>query len=205
MARGGRDGKRPTGAAWACAALVIAASCVSEPGAWVVESGDIGSQGGATSVFEPYGDVGGPIGPGEGQVGAPCEANEDCETAYCMTTDGIAGFIQGAVVPNGYCSALFCEVGGGDAVCTAAAGGVCFSLYAFLGEGLGEQGGICLRPCEGDADCRAADDNVCFDAAALVADGLLSQDVLDRYYGDETRGCLPQTVVDAAITKLTGP
>lgn len=180
------------------------AGCAMNPGGWVVESGDLGSGGGAASVFEPRGDLGGPVGPGAGQVGAACEAAGDCATGYCMTTDEIGGFIPGAEVAGGYCSWLFCALDGSDGKCTADMGGTCFSLYAFLGEGLGESG-ICLRPCSGADDCRTDDGNVCFDAETLVADGLLSREIIDLYYANGTRGCMPKSVVDAAIAKLTDP
>ena len=194
----------PTGWRVASLALVVfAGSCASEPGGWVRESGDIGSRGGAVSVFEAYGDVAGPTGPGEGEVGAACSEDGDCVTEYCMTTQGISPFIKGAVVPGGYCSSLFCELDGSDRKCTEAMGGLCFSLYAFLPSS-GEQG-ICLRPCDENRDCRTEDDNVCFDAAALVADGLLPQEVIDRYYAGGARGCMPESVVAAAIATLSKP
>ncbi len=194
-------------ASWPVGVFLLAmagASCGMAPGGWVAESGDIGSQGGAVNVFEPNLDTGGPFGPGEGQVGAPCSGNTECVTAYCMTTEALAKFIQGAVVADGYCSSLFCALDGSDAACTAEMGGVCFSLFAFLGEGLGEGGGICLRSCEDDRDCRADDDNVCFDVMDLVADGLISQQTLDLYYADNTRACTPRSVVEAAVAKLRG-
>jgi hypothetical protein len=81
---------------------------------------------------------------------------------------------------------------------------VCFSLFAFLGADMAGMGGICLRPCAGDRDCRTDDGNVCFDAEALVAEGLISQEILDLYYGDHARGCMPESVVDAAVEKLRG-
>lgn len=189
---------------WLLATLtVVAASCGLEPGGWVHEDGDLGSRGGAASVLEPNIDAVEPQGPGEGQVGAPCEESDECVTNFCMTTDNIEGFIRGAVVPNGYCSSLFCALDGSDGQCTAEMGGVCFSLFAFL-PGFGDSG-ICLRPCNDQEGCRDEDDNVCFDAAALVAQGLLSADVLDSYYANGTRGCMPKTVVDAAIEKLRNP
>lgn len=181
------------------------AACATDPGGWVVETGDLGSGGGAASVFEPYGDVGGPVGPGAGQVGAACEAADECATGYCMTTEQIGGFIPGAEVAGGYCSWLFCALDGSDGKCTDDMGGTCFSLYAFLGPEMAGMGGICLRPCTEDRGCRTDDDNVCFDAAALVADGLLSQETLDLYYANGTRGCMPKSVVDAAIAKLSNP
>lgn len=196
---------RRRGALGAAVGLGVAwAACATDPGGWVVESGDLGSGGGAASVFEPYGDVGGPVGPGAGQVGAACEAADECATGYCMTTEQIGGFIPGAEVAGGYCSWLFCALDGSDGKCTADMGGTCFSLYAFLGEGLGESG-ICLRPCGGADDCRTDDDNVCFDAETLVADGLLSREIIDLYYANGTRGCMPKSVVDAAIAKLSNP
>lgn len=181
------------------------AACATDPGGWVVESGDIGSGGGAASVFEPYGDIGGPVGPGAGRVGAPCEAADECATGYCMTTEQIAGIIAGAEVADGYCSDLGCALDGADGRCTADMGGTCFSLYAFLGPDMAGMGGICLRPCTDDRDCRTDDDNVCFDAETLVADGLLSREVIDQYYANGTRGCMPKSVVDAAIAKLSTP
>lgn len=181
------------------------AACATDPGGWVVESGDMGSGGGAVSVFEPYGDIGGPVGPGAGQVGAPCEDADECATGYCMTTEGIEPFIPGTVVEAGYCSALFCATDGSDGQCTDDMGGTCFGLYAFLGPELAGMGGICLRPCTDDRDCRTDDGNVCFDAEGLVADGLLSQEIIDQYYANGTRGCMPKSVVDAAIAKLSRP
>lgn len=189
---------------WITAALMgIAASCGIEPGGWVHEDGDLGSRGGAASVLEPNIDATESQGPGQGQVGAPCDYNDECVTDYCMTTEAIGTFIRGAVVPNGYCSSLFCALDGSDTQCTAGTGGVCFSLFAFLPD-FGDSG-ICLRPCHAEDDCRGEDDNVCFDAADLVAQGLLSADVLDSYYANGTRGCMPKSVVDAAVEKLRNP
>lgn len=201
-----RPGKAWPRAGTAAALMCFAslAACGLEPGGWVAESGDLGSRGGAASVFEPNADAIGQSGPGEGQVGAACGGNEDCVTGYCMTTRGIHDFIKGAEVAGGYCSALFCALDGSDGACTAEMGGVCFSLFAFLGAEFAEMGGICLRPCDGDRDCRKDDGNVCFDAADLVAADLLSQEVLDLYYGEHSRGCIPKTVVDAAVAKLRG-
>lgn len=192
------------GSVAAVVCLSALAACDMEPGGWVAESGDIASQGGAASVFDPNADALGTTGPGEGEVGAPCGANEECVTEYCMTTREIGGFIAGAEVAGGYCSTLFCALDGSDGACTAEMGGVCFSLFAFLGAEFAEMGGICLRPCNDDRDCRVADGNVCFDAAGLVAEGLLSRDVLDLYYGEHARGCIPETVVEAAVAKLRG-
>lgn len=180
------------------------AACGLEPGGWVAESGDISSQGGAASVFEPNADAVGTTGPGEGEVGAPCGGNDECVTRYCMTTNDIGGFIPGAEVAGGYCSVLFCALDGSDDACTAEMGGVCFSLFAFLGAEMAEMGGICLRPCDGDRDCRIDDGNVCFDAAGLVEEGLLSREVLELHYGEHARGCIPETVVEAAVAKLRG-
>ncbi len=185
----------------------LATACMSN-GGWWPEQGQLDAAGGAESIFskEPADATGeggaDEVAPG-GRVGEACAAPSDCVTGYCMTTANIGAFIKGAEVPGGYCSALFCAVDGSDGQCTDAMGGVCFSLYPFLGAAFGSKG-ICLAPCDTDADCRTADANVCFDAASLVAAGLMDAGVLDAYYAEHARGCLPGSVADAAKAKLEG-
>jgi hypothetical protein len=185
--------------------LPLLLACAGGPGGWPVESGEVTSVGGAESVVSPR-DAGVEAADlaGAAPVGSPCAANPDCATDFCMTTDNIGTFIKGAVVSNGYCSALFCAVDGSDGACSAAMGGTCFSLFPFLGDAFGDQG-ICLAPCTQDPDCRTADDNVCFDAKSLVDAGLMAASVLDQFYAAGTRGCLPRSVADAAVKKLRNP
>jgi hypothetical protein len=186
----------------ALAASLLAACC--GPGGWVHEVGSVNSKGGASTLIAAP-DAGPADGGGGGSalalVGAPCEASEQCVTSFCMTTGNIGAFIKGAVVPGGYCSALFCAVDGSDGACTSAIGGTCFSLFPFLGATYGAQG-ICLAPCTSDDDCRTGDDEICFDARTLVDDGLVAADLIAQYYPSGSRGCLPRTVRDAAIAKL---
>jgi len=180
--------------------LAAGAGCTLTPGDFPVESGEISSTGGADGLpSAPARDLPQPDGGIAGSpAGAPCETAEECRTGFCMTTENIGGFIAGASVPGGYCSGLFCAVDGSDGACTPEMGGVCFSLFPFLGESFAEQG-ICLAPCETDDDCRPEDDQVCFDAMELQQAGRLTPDQLALYYGDLRRACLPRTVRDAAM------
>jgi hypothetical protein len=194
--RGFREASRR--APWLLALLLACGG----PGGWVRESGDVGSQGGADGIVSALPDAPeeGDAAPA-GSVGSACTSNDECVTSFCMTTENIGAFIKGAVVPDGYCSALFCAVDGSDGACAAAMGGTCFSLYPFLGADFGGSG-ICLAPCDDDAACRTGDDNVCFDAQTLVDQGLLDASVIAQYYANGTRGCLPATVAQAAVDKL---
>jgi len=184
----------------ATACLAGASACTLTPGAFPFEQGEITSTGGADGLpSAPSPDLPGPDTGGAGRaVGAPCTVPEECRSGFCMTTENIGGFLAGATVPGGYCSGLFCAVDGSDGACTAGMGGVCFSLFPFLGESFADQG-ICLAPCEEDRDCRPADDQVCFDALELQQAGRLSPEQLDLYYGDQRKACLPQSVRDAAM------
>jgi hypothetical protein len=200
-----------TFATWILALLVMqAASCAGQPGGFVKESGDVGSLGGAPSILWTEDDGGGGGLDADvaqtdtatvGKVGTPCLQKEECVTDFCMTTENIGGFIKGALVANGYCSALFCAVDGSDGACTAEMGGMCFSLFPFLPDS--GDSGICLSPCDSDADCRTSDDNLCFDAQELVNKGLIDPSIITQYYSSGSRGCLPRTVAEAAIIKLT--
>jgi hypothetical protein len=181
--------------------LSSAFSCALEPGDWLKETGDIDSRGGAFSVFEPSGDDGTPSGGNDGHVGDPCESNDDCITGYCMTTQEMKNLIKGVEVRGGYCSSLFCNVDGSDGTCTEAMGGICFSLYPFLPEFANN--GICLAPCSSDLNCRSVDENICFDAQELVDKGLMSRTILDLYYSGGSKGCLPESVANAAIETLS--
>ena len=165
---------------WVIVLSVQVASCSLEPGDWVQEYGDLGSGGGAVSVFQPSGDLGQGGRPGLAPVADPCDTNAQCSTGYCMTTKGIGSFIVGADIQGGYCSALFCDVDGDDGTCTPEMGGQCFSLYAFLGADMAEMGGICLQPSKDAQDSRSEDDNICID----------------------TKGCIPASVATAATEKL---
>lgn len=179
---------------------VLVAGCSLTPGEFPVESGEISSTGGADGLpSAPVRELPEPDGaPGGAQVGSACGTGEECKTGFCMTTENIGGFIAGASVPGGYCSGLFCAVDGSDDACTPEMGGVCFSLFPFLGESFAEQG-ICLAPCRTDDDCRPSDDQVCFDAKELEQAGRLTSDQMALYYGDHPRACLPRTVRDAAM------
>lgn len=189
---------------FAAVAVGVLASCSDAPGGWVREQGEVGSLGGAEGILSA--EDAGTEAVGDtvtiGAVGASCAANGDCVTDFCMTTENIGGFIKGAVIPGGYCSALFCAVDGSDGACTADMGGTCFSLFPFLGDAFGEQG-ICLSPCVIDADCRTGDDGICFDAQSLVTAGLIDAAVIAQYFPDGSTGCLPKSVADAAVAKLS--
>jgi hypothetical protein len=186
--------------------LPATAGCLRDAGDdWYPEHGALDSAGGPEGLTFLEADAAGevPVDPEVtvGLVGTACEAKADCVTGYCMTTQNIGAFIKGAEIPNGYCSALFCAVDGSDGACTPAMGGVCFSLYPFLGESFGAKG-ICLSPCDADGDCRAQDSNVCFHAQSLVDAGLMDPAVLAAYYAGASSGCLPQSVATAAVEKL---
>ena len=71
---------------WVIVLSVQVASCSLEPGDWVQEYGDLGSGGGAVSVFQPSGDLGQGGRPGLAPVADPCDTNAQCSTGYCMTT-----------------------------------------------------------------------------------------------------------------------
>jgi hypothetical protein len=185
--------------------LLLLAGCLQDaPDDWPATQGTLECGAGAEGLTLWQAEVSGE-GAGEalqgGAVGTACQAGPECATHYCMTSANIGAFIKGAEVPNGYCSALFCAVDGSDGACTAAMGGVCFSLYPFLGEGLGMKG-ICLAPCEVDADCRVADDNLCLRVQDLVDAGLMDAAVMAQYYSQAAAGCLPRSVAEAAREKL---
>lgn len=184
----------------ACGIAAALVACSLTPGPFPIESGELHSLGGADGLpSAPARDTATGEGALEGSpVGAPCSDASECSTGYCMTTENLGAFLPGAVVPGGYCSGLFCAVDGTDGACTVEMGGLCFSLFPFLGEAFAEQG-ICLAPCQRDQDCRPSDDQVCFDAQELLRIGRLTQDQLDRYYGDQGKACLPRTVRDAAL------
>lgn len=197
------------------------AACTDDPGYDKEPQGSVDSQGGAASFSDTFrdgdrdeGEDSEPDGSGEaeegsetplcdgGCIGDPCLTKEECRSDYCMTSENVTAFIKGADIPGGYCSRLFCAVEGVDSHCTAAMGGICFSLYPFLGPSLGKKG-ICLAPCETDADCRTEEDQICFDAQSLVEQGLMDASVVETYYATATKGCLPQSVADAAVAKLS--
>ena len=205
---------------------VLLGSCSSDEPQQVQEKSTLDSSGGADSIFKPdepaddditYDDdtvlddddnddndddsSSEPPEELEGGAGQACEDGDECLTGFCMTTENIGAFINGAVVPNGYCSYLFCAIDNSDRACTSRQGGVCFSLYPFFGETYGDQG-ICLKPCDSANDCRTEDDNICFSAQGLADDGLLDQEIVDTYYRRAKQGCLPITVAEAAEEKL---
>jgi hypothetical protein len=166
----------------------------------------IDSSGGAESILKPNiaagdGDGAEGGGPAAGQVGAPCAEKPECVTNYCMTTANMTPFVKGANVPGGYCSAIFCAVDGSDGACTKEMGGICFSLYPFLGDAFGTKG-ICLAPCSSDSECRPEETGICFDAEDLVKQGLMKPEIIGKYYSSASKACLPKSVADAAEKKL---
>lgn len=104
----------------------------------------------ATGSCDRYTGVCGDLGshPGDGEIGAACDSDADCISAFCG---------QGAAFPGGYCSA-FCSV----SLQGCPGGGPCFA-----NAGDDDDMGHCLAHCEDDTDCREDEGYLCGYSADL--------------------------------------
>ncbi len=147
---------------------------------------------------------------GANPVGGACEDDDGCEEGLdCLTSEyaNTAFSRDDLVVENGYCSLPLCTAytvadGHKDLVCDADSGGLCISLFPFMGESYAAMG-ICLKLCDSDADCRTEDDNSCLDPADWVTDGLLDQAVYDTYFTG-VKACAPASLITAAEEGMAG-
>jgi hypothetical protein len=108
-------------------------------------------------------------GGGEPVVGAWCETDDQCPTAWCATTDSLAAALRRDYeVPGGLCTVLFCA---DDRACGAEA--VCRDGGGFR---------LCAQVCQQYFDCRYAQGWVC-----------------DGPGGDAPAACLPAGGLAAAV------
>jgi len=193
MGRGTDDMRGPRGAAWLRVALVVGGLALALGGAGCGDSTEGGAGSGAgvdgggvgfdiatpdtgdgTDTGSPLVDVGPttPLDvppPDPGEVGAPCQANNECHSGYCV--EGPDGYVCSKQCedecPTGWdCKGV--QSGSQDLVflclprlqptctpCTEDAqckGGACLGLAAD-GTPTGPDGGRCAPACESDADC----------------------------------------------------
>ncbi len=133
-------------------------------------------------------------------VGAACAADTDCVTDFCLTAESAAGLgLTGLTVEGGYCSSVMCNIAGDD-TCNDTSGGLCLSLFPFMGADFATMG-ICLKPCNDASDCRAEVESVCLDPMQWVTDGLLTQADYDAYF-DGVKACVHPDVAAAATGAL---
>jgi|GEM_PF-5751893 len=140
--------------------------------------------------------------PADGKIGAACTKKEDCESNYCLTSQGLAALLGSSIdIPNGYCSdlGLFGSDCNPDA-CNETTGGICLD-GGFMGPSYENMVKICVRPCDLNGDCRIADSNVCVDPQDWVDAGLLSAADKESYFGDQ-KFCLPAAFVDVMEDEL---
>jgi len=142
---------------------------------------DAGSGGGVGDPGGPAWDLGGyrpdvvslpdVSPPADGEVGAPCETNEHCDTGMCLSAEMMAEIgLEGVHLPGGMCSKP-CE---GDGSCGDL--GLCSEASRWIGVPFS----LCLRRCMSSHECRHAEGYGCWRLDA----------------GDMFGGCVPNYLAE---------
>jgi len=133
---------------------VLAVGCYSGEVTWMdyPTATDSGGGDAVAPADAPVGE-GVDAGPTLAPSGAACQADGDCFTGSCFTSEFLAGLGLNYDVPNGMCSKLGCQE---DAECGE--GGICFDSSPFSGMPIN----LCLAVCESTFDCRYAGGYSCF-------------------------------------------
>lgn len=108
-------------------------------------------------IDEPTGDSSSEPGEGPrfGLVGDPCEADADCDTNFCMSTELLVGMgVDNIEIPFGMCSMMFCSA---DKDCGE--GGKCVDGTAIAGVPIQ----LCMKGCVDSRECRYSQGYSCFD------------------------------------------
>jgi len=124
-------------------------------------------------------------------VGEACQNGNECLSRFCLTdTNSDLVMDDYFSIPNGYCSAMYCDILTPTKTCGFDVGGACFSLWLFNGVEEERFLGVCLHPCEKDDDCRQDEGMRCFNTELWVAQGLLSEKE-ERTNYSALKTCIP--------------
>ena len=134
----------------------------------------------------------------DGNIGAPCEKEEDCNQSVCLTpeTARTKFLMEGDAefeIPGGYCTTDLCSPGG--ELCPQSEGGYCWSLEPIMGvPGIG----MCFRECNSVEDCAPDGDQVC----AGKEDFGFYQYEIDEYYADAGKMCIPHDFYQVMVDEV---